>query len=451
MANLSQKELEALGLDDIGRRLIDGDGLTGKVRQRKQKVVVQFEYRYRAADKIRQIVCGTWPDKSLKLIRDTRNKHRVDIASGIDPIDCNQAERLKKKADVAQSIAEQYSRIADAEARQARIAVNDLFERWATVELIRRKDGGKEIRRMFQKDVLPTLGALAVEDVRKGHITAVTDALLARGVTRMAKLIFALIRQMFRFAVDRDIIDADPTASIRKAKIGGKDTERDRVLSEDEIRALPRQLPAAQLFPTTEAALWLALATGCRIGELLRAEWQHVRPDAREWFIPADNSKNGRPHTIYLSDFALRHFAALQTINGGSRWCFPNRDDSEHVCVKTVTKQLGDRQRGDATPMSRRSPHTNALALSGGKWTPHDLRRTGATLMTALGVLPEVAEKCLNHAEESRVKRTYQRHSYDAEKREAWRRLGERLELLTRDTDNVVTLKPRKMAASNIV
>lgn len=261
-------------------------------------------------------------------------------------------------------------------------------------------------------------------------------------------MIFSLIRQMFRFAVDRDIIEADPTAAIRKAKIGGKDVERDRVLSEDEIRALHRQIPSAGLLHTTEAALWLALATGCRIGELQRAEWQHVRLDAREWFIPADNSKNGRPHTIHLSDFALRHFTALQAINGGSQWCFPNRDDSAHVCVKTVTKQLGDRQRGDATPMSRRSPYTNALALPDGKWTPHDLRRTAATLMTALGVLPEVAEKCLNHTEESRVKRTYQRHSYDAEKREAWRLLGERLELLTRGDDNIVTLKPRRKAAA---
>lgn len=99
-------------------------------------------------------------------------------------------------------------------------------------------------------------------------------------------------------------------------------------------------------------------------------------------------------------------------------------------------------QRGDATPMSRRSPYTNALALSGGKWTLHDLRHTAATLMTALGVLPEVAEKCLDHTEKSRVKRTYQRHSYDVEKREAWRLPGEWLELLTRSDDSVLMLKP---------
>ena len=450
MTNLSQKALEALKPGDIGSRLVDGGGLTGKVRERRVKIIVQFEYRYRSKDKIRQIVCGTWPDKSLKAIREKRDEYRTSVNNGDDPLDRNQAARLRKQVEAAEAVANEQARLTELQALKARIPVTDLFERWATVELIRRKDQGKEIRRMFEKDVLPLIGALAVEDVRKGHVTAVTDALLARGVTRMAKMIFSLIRQMFRFAVDRDIIEADPTAAIRKAKIGGKDVERDRVLSDDEIRALHRQIPSAGLLHTTEAALWLALATGCRIGELQRAEWQHVRLDAREWFIPADNSKNGRPHTIHLSDFALRHFAALQAINGASQWCFPNRDDSEHICVKTVTKQLGDRQRGDATPMSRRTPYTNALALPGGKWTPHDLRRTAATLMTALGVLPEVAEKCLNHTEESRVKRTYQRHSYDAEKREAWRLLGERLELLTRGDDNVVTLKRRNKSAESL-
>ena len=65
--------------------------------------------------------------------------------------------------------------------------------------------------------------------------------------------------------------------------------------------------------------------------------------------------------------------------------------------------------------------------------------------MVSLGVLPEVAERCLNHAEENKVKRIYQRHTYENEMREAWRLLGERLELLTRDgVENIVT--PREAA-----
>ena len=239
---------------------------------------------------------------------------------------------------------------------------------------------------MFEKDVLPKIGALAVEDVRKGHVIAVVDALLSRGVQRMAKMIFSLVRQMFRFAQDRDIIENDPTAAIRKAKIGGKDVERDRVLSDAEIRDLRAKLPEARVLDSTEIAVWLCLSTLCRIGELLRARWAEVDFDNRTWRIPPENSKNGKPHLIYLSDFAHRNFRELYQLTGviqtddgfkkPTEWCFPDRSGENAVCSKTVTKQLGDRQR-DTAAMSRRSQEISALKLQGGNWTPHDLRRTG--------------------------------------------------------------------------
>jgi len=344
----------------------------------------------------------------------------------------NRLAESQRAAEQARLDAEREANEKAQAAESSRMTVTDLFEKWATVELIRHKDGGQEIRRMFAKDVLPKIGKIAVEDIRKGHITDVTDVLLARGVERMAKLIFSLLRQMFRFAVDRDIIEYDPSSSIRKGKIGGKDTERDRVLSDEEVVALIKQMPSAALLNTTETAVWIALSTCCRIGELLQARWEHVQLDKGEWVIPAENSKNGRSHTVYLSTFARKHFEALLKINGASAWCFPNRDTSDHVCVKTVTKQLVDRQRHDDKPMSRRSPNTTALLLPGGKWTPHDLRRTGATMMVALGILPDVVERCLNHTEENRIKRIYQRHSYQSEMKVAWKTLGERLENLHR-------------------
>jgi integrase len=93
-------------------------------------------------------------------------------------------------------------------------------------------------------------------------------------------------------------------------------------------------------------------------------------------------------------------------------------------------------------PMSNRSKSADALLLSGGDWVPHDLRRTGATMMQALGIAPIVIEKVLNHVEPNKLKRTYQTHDYANEKREAWRLLGERLELLLRPkTDNVFVLQ----------
>lgn len=347
------------------------------------------------------------------------------------------ARKVARQAEIARLETEKAASEAALARHEARKTVNYLFDHWARVDLSNnRKDGGAEVRRMFQKDVLPLIGHVAVEDVRKGHLTEVTDAMLSRGVNRMAKHVFSLMRQMFRFAVDRDLIENDPSASIRKTKIGGKDVERDRVLSEDEIKALAKQVPAAGLLVASQAAIWIALSTCCRIGELLAARWEHVDLDKRTWQIPSENSKNKKAHLVTLSDFTLRQFQLLSEVNGNSPWCYPNTSGTGPVCSKTVTKQTGDRQRKpDQEIMSNRSAMKHALLLPGGKWTPHDLRRTGATLMTMMGVLPEVAERCLNHTEENKVKRIYQRHNYAREMADAWMQLGEHLNNLINTKD----------------
>lgn len=355
-----------------------------------------------------------------------------------------EAEQLTAVAARNAELARLENERAQAEAAAAVLAarqtVTTVFERWMKIDIANRKDGGAEVRRMFEKDVLPYIGNRFVADVKKGDITEVTDTMLARGVNRAAKIAFSLMRQMFRFAVDRDLIEHDPTASIRKAKIGQRDTERDRVLSAEEIKLLAKNIQDARLLVTTEAAIWIALATCCRIGELLGARWEEVNLEAKTWVIPSQNSKNGKPLLIYLSDFAVRQFERVKTISSKSEWCYPNTNNSGPVSSKTVTKQLGDRQRQpDQGVMSRRSAKPHALLLTGGKWTPHDLRRTGATMMTALGVLPEVAERCLNHTEEKQVKRIYQRHSYAKEMSEAWFLLGQHIETITESAPDMST------------
>jgi integrase len=126
-------------------------------------------------------------------------------------------------------------------------------------------------------------------------------------------------------------------------------------------------------------------------------------------------------------------------MTGDSNWCLPARDDLGHVCLKSITKQIKDRVRDE--PLSNRTKATASLLLSGGAWTPHDLRRTGATMMGELGVMGEVIERCLNHVEQNKLKRIYQRHELKAEQRDAWRRLGNRVALLlaTEGHENAVS------------
>ncbi|ASF45473.1 tyrosine-type recombinase/integrase [Methylovulum psychrotolerans] len=395
----------------------DGGGLIIRVRPKNEGGSVSFMLSYRIEGKQRQI---TLKAKSLKEARKERDIYKEQVKQGKDPI-------LERKLETERTRQQQLEEQENLAKLNARITVNDLFIRWTEIDLINRKDR-QEIIRMFNKDVLPVLGDLFVEDVRKGHITQVTDALLVRGVNRMAKVLLGLMRQMFRFAVDRDIIEFDPTASIRKAKVGGKDVERDRTLNQDEIKQLAQQLPSSGLMQSTECAIWIALSTLCRIGELSKAKHSDIDIVAKTWKIPETNSKNGKAHVIYLSNFSLAQFNRLKSLSGSETWLFPNRDNSDHVCDKSITKQIDGRQ--TKIIYSHRSKHSQALVLPNGKWTPHDLRRSGATLMGKLGIQGDVIEKCLNHTEENKVKRIYQRQGLEEEQAAAWQTLGERLNLL---------------------
>ncbi|MNF87844.1 hypothetical protein D3C84_703220 [compost metagenome] len=87
--------------------------------------------------------------------------------------------------------------------------------------------------------------------------------------------------------------------------------------------------------------------------------------------------------------------------------------------------------------LSRRR-HEDTLVLADGQngdWTPHDLRRTGATMMQALGGSLDVIDRCQNHVlAGSRVRRHYLHHDYAEEKKRAWNLLGDRLSAVLSST-----------------
>lgn len=390
----------------------------------------------------------------LKVARQ-RARELADLyLSGISDLRSHlEAQQLAADAARDAEVARLAQEKAAAEAESARLAarrtVHDAFKYWHEHAISKRKDGGAYVRRMFERDVLPLIGDRYLADLKRGDILEVVDNITRRGSQEMARETFTCLRQFCRFAHAREWVEGDITAPLDRGAMFGKKREKERTLTENEIKELAEKIPGAALLQTTAAAIWIQLTTCCRIGELLAAEWKDVDLDAGEWRIP--DTKNGKPHIVYLSPFALMHFQRLQTINGHSRWCYPNSKGTGPVSSKTITKQVTDRQLAeDRKPMSKRSPHVGALKLKGGKWTPHDLRRTGATLMTMLGVLPEVAERCLNHTEENRIKRIYQRYTYTKEMREAWQLLGERLELLNNSADNLTNF-PRQRNISTSV
>ena len=445
---LTAAKLKAVSDKDIGSILNDGGGLRGRVRRnRAGEITVQFEYKYRNGTKSRTAKVEQWPKKSLAEIRKLCRDMKTALSKGNDPIEARKTEKLENRLEQAQQIENQKKEIERIAVEAAAMrSFSDALAQWEKLELARRKDGGKEAMRAINKDITPTLGDVALVGIKRAMLVELLDGVVQRGARVIANHLFGDLRQFFNFAIAREWVDAHPLVGLTKEKIGGRQKERDRYLSEAEIIELNKAIPDANLLRTTELAIWIMLSTCCRVGELSQARWADVDIEGGKWSIPAGNSKNAKDHTIFLSDFTKEQFKALHSITGDFDWCYPSRDEEQPISPKSITKQIKDRVRSEA--LANRTKATGALLLTGGAWTPHDLRRTGATMMGELGVMGEVIERCLNHVEQNKLKRIYQRHELKAEQQEAWRLLGDRLALLkaAKDHKNVVVARFNRRA-----
>jgi len=457
MPKLTVKQLEALTLENDGQSVREDGNLTGKVVARKKGIAVTFSYRFKWESKFKDFACGTWPTKSLSDIRSTRDKARQKVADGINPNDEKKAARIQVQAAIAATIAEAERKAAE------NLTVEDLFNEWLK-DGVARQDGNSELRRSFTKNVLPFIGQKPLRNLTEKDLLAVLRTVRERGLNRAVVILNNDMGQMLRWAEKRKpwrgmMEDGNPADLVDVKKLLDHDyqEQRDRLLSPDEIRELHNifarlehdydALPAGKKYsgirpvnPRVQCAMWICLSTLCRIGELLKAEWQHVSLDKGTWFIPAEATKGHKgkrqDHHVFLSSFAQAQFKRLQKETGHTPFCFPSKNEKNHVDTKTVSKLIGDRQchfKNRSKPLAGRHNDDSLVLSKGtkGEWTPHDLRRTGSTMMQEMGVSLEIIDRCQNHLlGGSKVRRHYLHHDYAKEKTEAWRLLGERIETI---------------------
>ena len=341
-------------------------------------------------------------------------------------------DHLAEKRIAAQNRAEDETRQRIEE--QNTLTMKDLLTRWKNTYLkYNRKDKGEEVFRIINTKIIEKYGNLNVKCFGKKEFMIIVDKELAKGNKRMANVILSLTKQMLNFATLREIIDKNPISELTKNDVGGRDNERKRVLCEadakdDELPDLFDRIERSSLIESTRIAILIMLTTCCRVGEIARAEWKHLDFEKKTWLIPEVNNKSDRDFSVQLSDFTIKLFEKLKLISGECDWVYPNRKLNKSTEAKNLSKQVGDRQPSQRINRKGRVENDVELILPGGRWTVHDLRRTGATLMGQLGVASDIIERCLNHEDESKLKRIYQRYDYVKEMRAAWNLLGSYVE-----------------------
>lgn len=456
-------ELKGIPAEWQGDKLSDSDGLTGTVRVASDGAVsVRFQYIFKWQGKAKWHQCGTWPTLSLDAIRQQRDWARTRAKAGVNPNDQKRADRIEAQTKVEALIHEAQRKHAE------NLTFSEMFKAWVT-NGVARADANAELCRAFNKDILTSIGHLPVRSVSESELLEALRAVgRVRGRGRAAEVLLADLRQLFRWAEKRQpwrglLVEGNPAELVELKQVvdpSYNDDPRSRTLSPDELTELRdtllmmeashkaaenRRSAPRPVIRETQIALWLCLSTLCRIGELLMTRWEHLNLETGEWSVPAANTKTKQKWHVYLSPFSLRQFKVLHHLTGDTPWCFPARNqDDTHVCVKSITKQVGDRQssfRETSGPLKHRRQDDSLVLARGvyGKWTPHDLRRTGATMMQRLGVFPEVIDRCQNHVlPGGKIRLTYQRHDYAGETKAAWAILGTELEAIVGPSPSLV-------------
>lgn len=294
-------------------------------------------------------------------------------------------------------------------ARREGMTVRELAGLYIEKYAKRNKRTWAEDQRLLNVEVIPALGSTKVLEVRKRDLLDLIEAKADAGYLAQSTQLLAVVRKMFNWAVESDYLETSPAAGVKPR---AKPSKRDRVLTDEEIRRIWDQVAVADVHPATRSILQLLFLTGQRSGEVCGIRLSEVDLERSVWTIPGDRTKNGLVHVVPLAP------QALAIIQDAAAQTEPDRS-------APLFSRTGEPVESNAVSKAVRLKFQWGLD----QWTPHDIRRTFATRVAALGVSPHVVEAMLNHVSGFRagVAGIYNRHQYDEEKRAAFENWERRL------------------------
>ncbi|MGD0332459.1 MAG: integrase family protein [Xanthobacteraceae bacterium] len=423
-----------------------------------------FVHVYRLHGKLHRVTLGRWPAMPLAKAREAWRLGREALDKGEDP-----AFSLPKPPDT-------FAVVAD--------------------EWLRRDQAGNrtvaDVARIIAREVTPAWGDRLITTVNRRDVLELVDGVADRGHPIAARRLHAHLHRLFRWSVGRGILERNPMAELPKP---GDAVRRDRVLGDAEIATVWKACAAIGAGEQSGVpAGWpfgliirLLLLTGARRDEIGALRWSEIVGD--EIRLAGVRTKNGEPHNVPLSAAAAELIGTLPRV-GESDYVFTTTGET-HVTGWSKAKRLldeaaaqingtplaGVRGRYTADDADAHTKHADTAtkkkiwaeianqALQDGKsdeaavaeaneavakmpapWRIHDLRRTVATGMQRLGVSLQVIEAVLGHVSGSRagIVGVYQRHAFDAEKRDA-------LEKWSTEIERILGEKPTTAQPANVV
>ncbi|MCP1469685.1 integrase [Sphingobium sp. OAS761] len=271
--------------------------------------------------------------------------------------------------------------------------------------------GTRQRTESILRQVKPHFKNRPLTAIRRKDVSELLDGYVDRPAQR--KLIHSVLRKLFNWAVDEGDLEVSPIAGMKAPKAV---PSRKRVLSPEELVCL--WLASGELSDIFRPIVRLLILTLQRRDEVASLNWSELDLENAIWELPAERAKNGEEHRVPLSQLAVAELDRLKGKRSGIVFTTTGITAASGFSKskRALDKRMLEIMRERA---EKRGEDPDEVIFT--PWRYHDLRRTGATNLQALGVPVEVTEAVLNHISGTRggIAGVYNRFRYEAEKQKA--------------------------------
>lgn len=375
MAGITDKEVRSLiaRAEKEGKKLTQADGtIPGLTLVASSSGTGSWRLRYYAGSKQKEATIGQYPAWGIAEARERAKELRRAVDDGVDV--AMEKQRRKQEAAAAATVDE---------------LAKWYFEK-AEKELSPHTFGQR--KSIHERFVSPNIGAYRADSITPALIVDVVKKSLAAGKT-LPNITLTHCSLIFAHAVGNAIRENNPCRDLKLSAIVGKqDAPKQRTaLTADELAEF---LPALNTIPKQYAlAIRLLLLTGVRVGTLTEALISEFDLDAGQWSVPWERRKNRRhtsgPFVIPLPAEAVEWVRELIKLADRDAYLLPvesrRHSDARNSMSKRTT--IGD--------------WLDKMHGCGKLWrriTPHDLRSSCKSWLSALRVDYETRQRYLDHA-----------------------------------------------------
>ncbi|KPX93774.1 tyrosine-type recombinase/integrase [Pseudomonas meliae] len=407
LSDMAVRQAKATGKEYT---LGDTDGLSLAVTDQAGR---SWHFRYVWAGKQKRMSLGTYPEVSLREARALRDGARALLVKGVNP----KVERKHRRQAV---------RLADEYTFKA------VFLQWFEHRKLELKEGRNstrsQIERIFERDVLPSLGKTPIYDVRRSDLLDVLGKIEQRGALTTAEKVRTWLNQMYRFALVKvEGLDVNTASDLDVVAVPQPPVVHNPFLRLPELPELLHKVRRYRGAVTTKLGIRLLFLTGVRTGELRLATPDQFDLDRGLWIIPPevvkqlqnDMRKKGKrpqdmpPYIVPLSVQAIEIFRYLiEEMKPAQRYLLSHRGDlKKRISENTLNGAL------------KRMGYQDLL-------TGHGILGTISTALNEFGYLKTWVDAQLSHSDPNQVSAAYNHAMFVEPRRKMMQDWADRLDLL---------------------